>query len=116
MKFAFIAAKEVAFPVSAIYRILGVSSSGYYAWGSHAAPPRVKADLLLAIEIAAAHKGGHKAYGSPRVHRELRSWHSRRPQAGGTVDAPERHPGPTKAAIPPHHRLEPSATDRAERR
>jgi putative transposase len=73
VKFAFIAAKEVAFPVNAMCRTLGVSSSGYYAWSSRPAPPRAKADILLAVEIAAAHKRGRKAYGSPRVHRELRA-------------------------------------------
>jgi putative transposase len=73
VKFAFIAAKEVAFPVNAMCRTLGVSSSGYYAWSGRPAPPRAKADILLAVEIAAAHKRGRKAYGSPRVHRELRA-------------------------------------------
>ena len=32
MKFVFIAAKEVAFPVATMCRVLGVSPSGYYAW------------------------------------------------------------------------------------
>ena len=32
MKFAFIAARDVAFPVSAMCRVLGVTRSGFYAW------------------------------------------------------------------------------------
>ncbi len=31
MKFAFISEKKVAFPVAVLCRVLGVSSSGYYA-------------------------------------------------------------------------------------
>ncbi len=71
MKFAFIVTKEVAFPVSAMCRVLEVSSSGYYAWKKRPSPPRATADAQLAVQIAAAHKRGRLAYGSPRVHREL---------------------------------------------
>lgn len=71
MKFAFIAAKEVAFPVSVMCSVLEVSSSGFYAWKNRPAPPRAKADAQLVVQIAAAHKRGRRAYGSPRVHREL---------------------------------------------
>ena len=73
MKFAFIEAKEVAFPVTAMCQALSISSSGYYAWKKRPASPRATADAQLTVDIVAAHKRGRRAYGSPRVHRELRA-------------------------------------------
>lgn len=73
MKFAFINAQEVAFPVQPMCRVLGVSRSGYYAWKER---PQQTADpntVALAAEIAAAHRRSRGTYGSPRVHRELRA-------------------------------------------
>jgi transposase InsO family protein len=72
MKFAFIASKEVAFPVLAMCRALGVTRSGFYAWSKRPKSPRAQADAQLAVEIAAAHEKSGKRYGSPRVHRALR--------------------------------------------
>lgn len=48
MKFAFIE-KKVAFPVEPMCRVLGVSSSGYYAWQKRPASERSKADARLAV-------------------------------------------------------------------
>lgn len=73
MKFAFIDQKEVAFPVGAMCRALGVSSSGYYEWRKRLPGPRTKDDARLAVEITAAHKRSRGTYGSPRVHAELRA-------------------------------------------
>ena len=73
MKFAFIEASEVAFPVRAMCQVLGVSASGYYAWRRRPEPARVKQDARLAVEIAAEHKRSRGIYGSPRVHRGLRA-------------------------------------------
>ena len=71
MKFAFIASKEVAFPVATMCRTLGVSPSGYYSWKVRPAPKRASEDARLAADVAAAHKGSRGIYGSPRVHAEL---------------------------------------------
>ena len=73
MRFAFIAAKEVAFPVATMCLVLGVSPSGYYAWKKRPAPKRASEDVRLAADIAAAYRGSRGIYGSPRVHRELRA-------------------------------------------
>jgi putative transposase len=73
MKFDFIAAKEVAFPVATMCRVLGVSPSGYYAYKSRPPSKRVAGDARVAAEIAAAHKASRGIYGSPRVHRELQA-------------------------------------------
>lgn len=73
MKFAFIAAKEVAFPVQVMCRGLGGSRSGYYAYKRRSAPARQKADALLAVEITATHRRSRGTYGSPRIHADLRA-------------------------------------------
>ena len=71
MKFAFIAARDVAFPVSAMCRVLGVTRSGFYAWQKRPRPARAKSDAQLAATVAAVHMRSRRTYGSPRVHREL---------------------------------------------
>jgi transposase InsO family protein len=73
MRFAFIASKEVAFPVDAMCRVLAVSRSGYYAWKKRPEPSRKSHDAQLAAEIAGAHKRSRGIYGSPRVHRDLKA-------------------------------------------
>ena len=73
MKFDFIAAKEVAFPVATMCRVLGVSPSGYYACKSRPPSKRVADDARIGAEVAAAHKTSRGIYGSPRVHRELQA-------------------------------------------
>jgi transposase InsO family protein len=72
VKFAFIASKEVAFPVLAMCRALGVTRSGFYAWSKRPKSARAQADERLAVEIAATYAKSHKRYGSPRIHRALR--------------------------------------------
>ena len=71
MKFAFIAARDVAFPVSAMCRVLGVTRSGFYAWQTRPRPARAKSDAQLTATVAAVHSRSRRTYGSPRVHREL---------------------------------------------
>lgn len=69
MKYAFIDAQEVAFPVQAMCQVLNVSRSGYYAWKER---PSVDVETVaLSAESAAAHKRSRGTYGSPRLHREL---------------------------------------------
>jgi putative transposase len=72
MKFAFIA-QEVAFPVKAMCKVLGVTRSGFYAWKKRPKPARAKADAQLAATVVSVHERSRKAYGSPRVHAELKA-------------------------------------------
>jgi putative transposase len=72
MKFAFIA-QEVAFSVKAMCRVLGVTRSGFYAWKKRPKPAREKSDAQLAATVASVHERSRKAYGSPRVHAELKA-------------------------------------------
>lgn len=72
MKFAFIAAESVAFPVAVLCRVLDVSPSGYYASRKRPASPRSLRNAELDARIRAAHTASKGRYGSPRVHAELR--------------------------------------------
>jgi putative transposase len=73
VKFAFVAAQLVAFPVAVICRVLSVSTSGYYAWTERGASERSRRDLDLGAKVRAAHGASKGRYGSPRVHAELRA-------------------------------------------
>lgn len=73
MKFAFVAAEKAQYPVAVLCSVLGVSSSGFYAWCKRPPSQRAKADARLAMEVRLAHKRGRGTYGSPRVHRELKA-------------------------------------------
>jgi putative transposase len=77
VKFADIDVDKGQWPVEAQCDALGVSRSGYYAWKKRPEAPRLKEDAALVEEIKVAYKTGRGAYGSPRVHRELRA-HGRR--------------------------------------
>jgi hypothetical protein len=99
VRFAFIAAREVAFPVDTMCRVLSVSRSGYYAWSKRPVAAVKAADVLLVAEIAGAHKRSRGIYGSPRVHSELRSWRARRQEARRAAHARTRAPRPTKASF-----------------
>lgn len=73
MKFAFILSRMVAFPVTVLCRVLGVSVSGFYAWRGRPTSERSKQDARLASEVAASHRRSRGRYGSPRVHADLRA-------------------------------------------
>ena len=54
-------------------RVLGVSASGYYAWGSRPPSCRATTDAALVGRIRQVHDDSHGTYGAPRIHRELRA-------------------------------------------
>ena len=69
--FRFVSAHRAVFPIAAMCRVLGVSSSGYYAWAKRAPSARATSDAALIERIGAVHAASHGTYGSPRVHAEL---------------------------------------------
>jgi transposase InsO family protein len=73
VKFAFIAAEKAWAPVSILCRVLNVSRSGFYAAQERGPSVRATEDRKLAVAVAAAHSVGRGAYGSPRVHEELKA-------------------------------------------
>jgi putative transposase len=53
-------------------RVLGVSTSGYYAWRNRRSSERDRIDQMLAEKIRSIHAFSRETYGAPRVHAELR--------------------------------------------
>ncbi len=59
--------------VATMCRVLGVSTSGYYAWRKRPASARAQADRGLLRQILTAHEAARGTYGVPRIHAELRA-------------------------------------------
>jgi putative transposase len=65
-------AEKASTPVSVACELLGVSSSGFYAWASRAPSDRDLSDAWLVEKIKAVHRENRAVYGSRRVTAELR--------------------------------------------
>jgi hypothetical protein len=80
MIFAFIEAEKASFPIRFMCARLGVSTSGFYDWRHAQANPcrRRVEDAELVERIRDIHRMSRRAYGSPRVHAELRLGEGRR--------------------------------------
>lgn len=70
--FRFVEREKAYYPVATMCRVLGVSTSGYYAWRSRPACPRSLADAVLTCTITTIHRGSRGTYGAPRIAAELR--------------------------------------------
>ena len=62
---------QADYPIASMCRLLGVSSSGYYAWMKRPLSRRAEDDAALLAEIHAAHANSHGTYGAPRIRAEL---------------------------------------------
>jgi transposase InsO family protein len=62
---------QASYPIATMCRLLGVSSSGYYAWAKRPRSRRAQTDDALLAEIRVAHEVSRGTYGVPRVHAEL---------------------------------------------
>ena len=62
---------QAVYPIATMCRLLGVSSSGYYAWAKRPPSRRAETDAALIAEIRAAHAASRGTYGAPRIHAEL---------------------------------------------
>lgn len=71
MKFAWIAMEQACFPVAALCRNLGVTTSGFYAWHGRPESDHAVDDRRLTVRIRASFAGSRQRYGSPRVHADL---------------------------------------------
>jgi putative transposase len=54
-------------------RVLEVSRSGFYLWLKRPASPRSEENCRLLLAIRAIYRASRGAYGSPRVHAQLRA-------------------------------------------
>jgi len=65
-------AHQAIWPVSTQCRVLGVSTSGFYAWLTRPLSKRRQADLKLSERIVALHRASRETYGRPRIQADLR--------------------------------------------
>jgi len=68
-----VSAHRAEFWVTSMCRVLGVSTSGYYAWQSREKSQRRRVDEALAERIERIHRESRGTYGAPRIHAELRA-------------------------------------------
>ena len=73
MRFAWIESNRCVWPVRILCRTLDVSRSGYYAWSRRPRSLRAIDDERLSVKIVEVHEKSRRAYGSPRVHAELKA-------------------------------------------
>jgi len=73
VRFAFIQAEKANFPVTQLCAVLEVSTSGFYAWGRRPLAERHQSNRQLGVDVAAIFTEKRGCYGSPRIHRELRT-------------------------------------------
>ena len=71
MKYVCIEDHSGQFPISMMCRLLSVSRSGFYAWRNRPLSEKAKRAKRLLVKIKAIFKGSRRAYGSPRIWREL---------------------------------------------
>ena len=64
-------ANQAVFPVTTLCRVLGVSTSGYYAWLGRAPSARARSDARLTERIRELHQRSRGTYGVPRLLRDL---------------------------------------------
>lgn len=70
--FEFVRENQALFAVARMCRVLGVSTSGYYAWRKGPASGRRRKDAVLLARIREIHQGSRQTYGAPRIHAQLR--------------------------------------------
>ena len=70
--FRFVSAEKASFPVSLLCHVLGVSTSGFYAWQARPPSQRALTDAWLTERITRIHERARGVYGAPRVHAQLR--------------------------------------------
>ena len=73
MRYVFISAHAVEFPISLQCRVLGVTTGGYYAWKKRPNSRRLVEDDRFSPMIRSIFEQHHGNYGVPRITAELRA-------------------------------------------
>jgi len=73
LRFAFIEVEKACYPVRVLCRVLQVASSGYYAWRKRPESKHAREDEALAATLKVLHRANREAYGSPRLHQEMKA-------------------------------------------
>ena len=68
MKYAFIVAELMAYPLSVVCRVLGVTPSGFHAWRGRAPSQRTQERKRLRTEIRTVFEAHGERYGAPRLY------------------------------------------------
>ena len=71
MKYGVIEQMRRDYPVPPMCRLLGVSTSGYYAWLKRPPSSRSKQEPRLEAEILAAHQRTRETFGAERLQKDL---------------------------------------------
>ena len=62
---------QADYPVATLCRLLGVSTSGYYAWWSRPPSGRAQSDARLIERMRTQHQRSRGSYGAPRIVEDL---------------------------------------------
>lgn len=71
--FAFVEAHRDMLPVRAMCRLLGSSSSGFYAWIKRPPSARARRDAILRGLVLASWRNSRRTYGRRRIHADLKA-------------------------------------------
>jgi transposase InsO family protein len=72
MRFKFIDAEKVSYPLTLLCRVMQVTRGGYYAWAGREPSAHSQRDAELLVKIRQFHKASRQRYGSPRIYDDLR--------------------------------------------
>ena len=70
--YAFVFAEKASYPIALMCRVLEVNRTAFYAWTDRTPSKRETANVALTERIVEIHAENLKAYGSRRIHAELR--------------------------------------------
>ena len=64
-------AYQAVYPIVVMCRVLGISTSGYYAWRKREPSDRAREDARVRSRISDSHRASRGTYGSPRILADL---------------------------------------------